>query len=280
MPPVLAPSSAGAERLLAGIDFTCSPSRRKPVTVASGRLAAGVLRVEAIAALPTLAQFEDWLQTPGPWLAAFDFPFGLPRPFVEANRLGETCAEVLAAVRARCPDRMAWRAYIDAWGNTRPAGSRLPHRASDLASNVLPTSALQTRYVPVGLMYYEGMARLLESGVTIAGLHLGDPARVALEGYPRRLAHALVERRSYKNHDRPDRTLAREAIVAALEAGAGSGIVLALEAELRASLIAEASGDRLDAVLCLVQAARASRLPNDGMPSDVDPVEGWIPDTS
>jgi hypothetical protein len=280
MPPVRPPPPAGAERLLAGIDFTCSPSRRKPVTVASGRLAGGVLRVEAIAALPTLAQFEAWLQTPGPWLAAFDFPFGLPRPFVEANGLGETCAEVLAAVRARCPDRMAWRAYIDAWGNTRPAGSRLPHRASDLASNVLPTSALQTRYVPVGLMYYEGMARLLESGVTIAGLHAGDPARIALEGYPRRLAHALVERRSYKNDDRPDRTLAREAIVGALEGGAGSGIVLALEADLRASLIAEASGDRLDAVLCLVQAARASRLPNDGMPSVVDPVEGWIPDTS
>ena len=50
---------------------------------------------------------------------------------------------------------------------------------SDRASTVLPTSALQTRYVPVGLMYYEGIQRLLASGVTIAGLHAGDPDRVA-----------------------------------------------------------------------------------------------------
>jgi len=266
-------------RLLAGIDFTCSPSRRKPITIATGRVDGSLLHVEALASLPTLAHFEAWLRTPGPWLAAFDFPFGLPRVFVDANGLGATCAEVMASVRARCPTRMAWRAYIDAWGNTRPAGSRLPHRASD-AAGVLPTSALQTRYVPVGLMYYEGVARLLESGVSIAGLHAGDPARIALEGYPRRLAHALIERRPYKNHDLPDRMAAREAMVGMLgRRDSRGGIALALDADLRASLIAEASGDRLDAVLCLVQAARAARLPNHGMPVGIDPVEGWIPNT-
>ena len=174
---------------------------------------------------------------------------------------------------------MAWRAWIDAWGNTRPAGERLPHRASDLASAVLPTSALQTRYVPVGLMYYEGMARLVASGVTIAGLHAGDAQRVAVEGYPRRLAHALIARRSYKNRDQPDRRAARAAIVAALESdGATRGFTLAIGAPLRESLIEEASGDRLDAVLCLVQAARAAALPRHGLPETVDPVEGWIPD--
>ena len=36
------------------------------------------------------------------------------------------------------------------------------------------------------------------------------------------------------------------------------------------------SGDRLDAVLCLVQAAVASRLEHYGLPDDIDPVEGWI----
>ena len=268
-------------RLLAGIDFTCSPSRRKPITIATGRLDGTRLQLDAIDSLTTLQQFEDWLRTPGPWLGAFDFPFGLPRIFVDANALGGTCAEVMASVRARCPDRMAWRAYIDAWGNGRPAGSRLPHRASDRASTVLPTSALQTRYVPVGLMYYEGMQRLLASGVTIAGLHVGDPARVALEAYPRRLAHSLIEWRSYKNQDLPDRGAAREAIVRTLERPEGDdSLALRIADEpLRASLVGEASGDRLDAVLCLVQAARASRLPNHGMPATIDPVEGWIPNT-
>ena len=35
-------------------------------------------------------------------------------------------------------------------------------------------------------------------------------------------------------------------------------------------------GDRLDAVLCLVQAAWAAAQPNHGLPLDVDPIEGWI----
>ena len=35
-------------------------------------------------------------------------------------------------------------------------------------------------------------------------------------------------------------------------------------------------GDRLDAVLCLVQAAWASTQPRFGLPADVDPLEGWI----
>jgi hypothetical protein len=275
------PAELHDSRVFAGIDFTCSPSRRKPITIATGQIEGGRLCLQSIESLTSLERFEAWLHTPGPWLGAFDFPFGLPRAFVDANALGSTCAEVMAAVRARCPDRMAWRAYIDAWGNARPAGSRLPHRVSDRASAVLPTSALQTRYVPVGLMYYEGMQRLLASGVTIAGLHAGDPERIALEAYPRRLAHSLIERRSYKNQDLPDRTAARAAIVRALEQDAGgTSLALAIaDADLRASLLGEASGDRLDAVLCLVQAARASRLPNHGMPERIDAVEGWIPNT-
>lgn len=262
---------------LAGVDFTCNPSSRKPVTVALGRIDGGVLRLAAIDTHARLDAFESWLATPGPWLGAFDFPFGLPRDFVEANGLGAGCAEVIAAVHARCPTRMAWRGFIDAWGNGRPAGTRLLHRRTDRASPASSTSPLQTRYVPVGLMYYEGVARLVRAGVTMPGLHAGDPQRVALEGYPRRLAHALIERRSYKNRDLPDRAEARRAIVTALESPSpGAGPLLMLDAALRRTLVADASGDRLDAVLCLVQAARASQRSGYGLPQAIDPVEGWI----
>jgi hypothetical protein len=263
--------------LLAGVDFTCKPSAKKPVMVALGRLERGRLRVAALESFATLAGFESWLATPGPWLGAFDFPFGLPRAFVEANGLGTRCAEVIARVHERCPNRMAWRALIDAWGNAQPAGARLLHRRTDAASPVTSTSPLQTRYVPVGLMYYEGVARLVRGGVTMPGLHVGDPERIALEGYPRRLAHALIERRSYKNEDLADRAAAREAIVQALTARPLSeGATLSLDAIMRRSLIADASGDRLDAVLCLVQAARASCRHRFGLPATMDPVEGWI----
>jgi len=263
--------------LLVGVDFSCNPSRKKPVTVATGSLAGAALRVEAVEELPTLEGFAAWLRRPGPWLGAFDFPFGLPREFVESNGLGATCAEVIAGVRARCPSRMAWRAFIDAWGNARPPGQRLLHRLTDTATGVASTSPLQTRYVPVGLMYYEGVARLVAAGVTMPRLHAGDPLRIALEGYPRRLAHALIGGRSYKNKDLPDRAQAREAIVGLLESSpAGMRFAVALDPALRRSLVAELGGDRLDAVLCLVQAAGAAQREGYGLPADVDPVEGWI----
>ena len=265
-------------RPLVGVDFSSNPSRRKPITVARGALAGARLRVDAIDALATLAAFERWLAAPGPWLGGFDFPFGLPRAFVDAHAFGATAAEAIAAIRARCPTRMAWRALIDTWGNTQPAGARLLHRRTDRASAVVSTSPMQTRYVPVGLMYYEGVARLIDAGVTIPCLGVdGDPERVALEAYPRRLAHAIVERRSYKNSALDDRRAARTDIVAALEGGRGRfGFALSCDAALRASLIDDASGDRLDAVLCLAQAAIASRRERYGLPQDVDPVEGWI----
>ena len=262
---------------LVGVDFTSSPSRRKPITIAHGIAAGGELRLHRVDALRTLDAFDAWLDGDEPWLGAFDFPFGLPRAFVDANALGSTCAEVSAGVHARCATRMEWRAFIDAWGNARPAGQRLLHRATDRIGGAASTSPLQTRYVPVGFMYYEGLSRLLAAGATLPGLRDGAADRIALEGYPRRLAHALVERRSYKNTDDDDRRQTREAIVAGLEAATATpGLALRVEPALRASLVDDASGDRLDAVLCLVQAAVASRRPGFGLPLDVDPVEGWI----
>jgi hypothetical protein len=41
-------------------------------------------------------------------------------------------------------------------------------------------------------------------------------------------------------------------------------------------LLDDGSGDALDAVLCLIQAAWAAGRPNHGLPAQVDPLEGWI----
>ncbi|MGZ8260202.1 MAG: hypothetical protein ACXWUL_06585, partial [Caldimonas sp.] len=70
---------------------------------------------------------------------------------------------------------------------------------------------------------------------------------------------------------------ARAAIVAGLENGCERfGLALACNPALRKTLLDDASGDRLDAVLCLAQAAIASRRERYGAPERVDPVEGWI----
>ncbi len=271
-------SPAGDAWRLLGVDFTCAPGRRKPITVAHGRLAGAVLRLEGVDALTSLADFETLLAAPGPWLGAFDFPFGLPREFVQAQGLGETTDAVIAELKHRCPTRMDFRAMVDAWGNGRPAGQRLIHRRTDTAmAGVSSTSPLQTRYVPVGFMYYEGLSRLVAAGLTIPRLRSGDPVRVALEGYPGLLAHELIGRRSYKNSSSPDRLIARKDLLEALEQGRTRlGLRLKLTHAQRDALADDASGDRLDAVLCLAQAAWASGRPGHGLPAEVDAVEGWI----
>jgi hypothetical protein len=264
--------------LLLGVDFTSAPSRRKPITVARGRRAGAVLRLDRIDAVATMAGFEALLAEPGPWFGAFDFPFGLPREFVDSLGLGDNSVAVNAELRRRCADRMAFRTLVDAWGNARPAGQRLIHRRADAAMpGISSSSPLQTRYVPVGFMYFEGLSRLLQAGVSLPRMHEGDADRVAVEGYPGLLAFELIGRRSYKNKESTDRLIARKDIVDALEQGRTRlGLRLKLTHAQREALVDDASGDRLDAALCLVQAGWASEQPAGGVPADVDVVEGWI----
>ena len=174
------------------------------------------------------------------------------------------CTPASAVSVARCSRR---------W----PLGCVLPQASIKARAGVQSTSPLQTRYVPVGFMYYEGLSRLVAAGVQIPGLREGDAARTALEGYPGLLAHELIGRRSYKNSPEPDRLIARKDMVDALEQGRTRlALRLKLTHAQRDALVDDAAGDRLDAVLCLAQAAWASGQPRFGLPEQIDPVEGWI----
>ena len=75
----------------------------------------------------------------------------------------------------------------------------------------------------------------------------------------------------------PARREARVELLRSLEAGESRlGLALGVDAGQRDALIGDGSADRLDAVLCLMQAAWASKRPGYGLPDDVDPLEGWI----
>lgn len=275
---------------LHGIDFTSAPSRRKPITVADGRVeAAGgraVLRLERIEALADLDAFEAWLRRPGPWLAACDFPFGLPRslmvelgwpcrPDARHSAWAASIRHVASMTRSRMIEQ--FRAYCA----SRPVGSKFCHRATDRLAGSSPS--MKWVNPPVALMLHAGAPRLLAAGVDLPGLQRGDPARVVLEGYPGFVARGLIGRRSYKADARsrqtPDRREARMQIVSCLERGDHRfGPSLVAAAAQRSACIDDASGDSLDAVLCLLQAAWAWQRRDHcfGLPDAVDPVEGWI----
>jgi hypothetical protein len=258
-----------------GVDFTCAPRAAKPITAACAVLQKTVLRIERIERLATFAEFEALLARPGPWIGGFDFPFSLPRELV--RDLGwPTDWEKLVA-HCSTLDRLAFRAMLDAYRNTRQAGSRYAHRATDYPAG--SSSPMKLVNPPVALMFHEGARRVLASGVDVPALRKGDPQRVALEAYPGLLVRKqLGLRASYKSDTRAEQNVARrrvrKQVVEALKAGKPLGIRLQVKNERE--LVADGSGDLLDAAICAVQAAWAVGKPKYGIPADAPRGEGWI----
>ena len=265
------------ELQLLGVDFTSAPSRRKPITVARGALGGARLSLQGLDELADFAAFEALLRSPGPWLGAFDFPFGLPRELIES--LGWP-REWFALIRhyAALP-RPIIREHFAAFCAQRPKGSKFARRACDGPAGSSPS--MKWVNPPVALMLHAGVPRLIDAGVHLPGLHDGDVTRIAVEAYPGLLARELIGIRSYKSDDRakqtPARLIARKDLLEALEQGRTRlGVQVRMTHAQRDALAADASGDRLDALLCLVQAAWASRQPRHGLPACSDDLEGWI----
>jgi len=261
-----------------GVDFTSRPRRRKPITIASGRARRSAFQLDSLEECADWQEFESWLRRPGPWIAGFDFPFGLPREAVEDLGLPTQWPQLVACCRRQGRDE--FRALLDRYRESRPAGKRYAHRATDHPAG--SHSPLKLVNPPVGLIFLEGAPRLLDAGVAIPGLHQGDPQRVALEAYPGYCARRMAKG-SYKNDAKvkqtPERKQVRKSMVAALVTGDNPfGLVLTGSKQLVNSLISDATGDRLDAVLCAMQAAWAwqRRKSNYGLPAHIDPIEGWI----
>lgn len=236
------------------------------------------MRIDDFERLETFAGFETLLARPGPWLAACDFPFGIPRVFARDQGWEGSWAEMVRAAAAL--DRPTWRNLLDAHRAPRPAGDRTPHRATDLPAR--SHSPLKLVNPPVALMFHEGAPRLLAAGVHLPGLHDGDATRIAVEAYPGLLARRLGAG-SYKADDRarqtPERHAERARLLAALERGASDHPRLDRpDNAVRERILADATGDHLDAVLAAVQAAACALAgpPHWGLPEEIDPLEGWI----
>jgi hypothetical protein len=272
-------------RLLLGVDFTSAPRPRKPITLAVGRLMGGasrpLYRLESVRDLASLDAFEAFLREPDEWLGGFDLPFGQPRSLIEHEGWP---AEWPAFVEFYCRQpRALLRDRFRAWCAARPAGDKFAWRQADKPAGSSP--AMRWANPPVAWMMHAGIGRMLAAGLDFPAHRVRGPRsragrRVALEAYPGFTARHVV-RTSYKSDvpasQTPQRQANRRRIVAALVEGtAGLAPRLDVSAAVRRSLVADAAGDRLDAVICALQAAHAAFLPGYGLPPNLDPLEGWI----
>ena len=262
-----------------GVDFTCAPRRQKPITVAASQLVRSTLRVEKLERLETFAEFEAFLARPGPWVGGFDFPFSLPRELV--RDLGWPGDWPALVAHCNGMNRLEFRARLDSYRASRPAGKKYAHRATDHPAG--SSSPMKLVNPPVALMFHEGGRRLAASDVNLPGLLERSSTKVALEAYPGLLVRKqLGIRESYKSDTRrehtPARRAARRTVVQALKAGRPLGILCVIESKLEREVIADGSGDLLDAVICATQAAWGwtRRSSNYGLPADTPAGEGWI----
>jgi hypothetical protein len=261
----------------AGIDFTSRPTKRKPIVVALGTFDGQSVRLDAIQSHTCFDDFSAWLQAPGDWVGAFDLPFGLPRELIATLGWPTDWLPLMRHYAALSREQI--RDTFAAFCRARPAGGKFAHRACDGPAGSSPS--MKWVNPPVAFMLHAGVPLLIAAGVHLPGLHDGDTTRVAIEGYPGLLAREVLGNRSYKSDDKakqtPERLIARKDLVDALEQGRTRlALRLRLSHAQRDALVADASGDRLDAVLCLLQAAWARAQPGYGRPAGADSLEGWI----
>ncbi|MBB6561182.1 hypothetical protein HNP48_003870 [Acidovorax soli] len=268
--------------VLLGCDFSSSPTRRKPVVLALGRREGARVQLTELVRLETLAAVGRWLAEPRVWVGGFDLPFGLPRELLQT--LGWPLQWHASMQHYRTLTRPQIREAFAAFCDARPVGGKFAHRATDGPAGSSPS--MKWVNPPVAYMLHAGLPLLLDAGVHLPGLHAGDPTRVALEAYPGLLAREVLQRRSYKSDDvakqTPERLIARKDLLTALELGQTRlALRLKLTHAQRDALVADASGDSLDAVLCMLQAGWAEQRHAEGdalygLPPGLDPLEGWI----
>ncbi len=253
-----------------GIDFTSAPRPGKPITFASAELENRHLSIQTVSVWPDpeFKAFREFLETPGPWVAGLDFPFGQPRQL--AATLGIATLDWSNYVRYLTdlpPD--GFKDLLRSHRCTPPCGKRRHQRKTDHRAGST------------------GARCLLDSGVNILPCCPRQDQRIAIEAYPKLVAKFILGRRPYKDGNvsqREDRSKARWEIIKNLQAARfrewyGFDVTLS-DSEIAERTVIDWQGDLLDALLCAVQAAWAHSVLHDGSaPSlECDALEGWIAD--
>ena len=264
-----------------GVDFTSRPRKAKPITCAECRFDGQTLTLTSIQTFASFEAFEDWLATPGPWIAGLDFPFGQPHKLIQNLDWPKDWSAYMALIAAM--EREEFVQLLEDYKDKREAGDKEHLRETD---RVAKSASPQKIYnPPVGKMFYEGATRLYRSQLSIEPVRPTHDLRIAIEVYPALLIRRYLGRTPYKSDTRAKQTAEKQAarieLLRALQAKAfyhDYQFHLGLSPEFRDRLIEDVAGDELDAVLCAIEAAWSwnQRNENLGIPRDVDRNEGWI----
>ncbi len=262
-----------------GIDFTSRPSKSKPLTCLICNFDGAVLIANELVMWPSYDGFENFLSSPGPWVAGIDFPFGQSRRFIKNVGWPDEWQDYIKLVSLM--KRSEFRSMLDEYRKLRPFGDKEHRRSTDIAASSISPQKLYG--VPVGLMFFEGAPRLLKAKVLVPGITDGDPNRIVVEAYPGVLAKRLIGRRSYKQDNSKkqtsDQASARADLLDKILIG-GSAEEYGFRVEAPRDLCDDPTGDTLDTLMCAMQAAWAwtQREATFGAPLNLDPSEGWISD--
>jgi hypothetical protein len=266
-----------------GIDFTSAPNLKKPITCAVCTLQENHLRVQECLKLVSLSDFEAFLRFNGPWLAAFDFPFGLPSDLISNLDLPEKWEDYMQVISSK--GKKKFEEILKRYGEGRAKGDKLHLRTTDVLAGA--RSPMMLFRVPVGKMLFEGSTRLLQANVSILPCRPLANNRIVVESYPALVARKFIGKQSYKSDERSKQTKGREMarleIVNGLRSGEIEkwyGLRVELSDEMSKKLVEDPKGDELDAVLCSVQGGWAwlQRFSGYDIPEACRKIEGWIVD--
>ncbi len=266
-----------------GLDFTSAPRREKPITCVAATLIEGALHVESLVGFESFDTFENFLGSPGPWIAGMDFPFGQPEKLRRNLGWPESWDEIARLVGDLSATEFAQ--LLTEYRDARESGDKHHRRDTDVLAR--SQSPMTLFGVPVAKMFHRGAPLLERSRVNIIPCRPLNKDRIVVEAYPALVARRYLGKAKYKSDTRrqqtPKREDARRELLDLLQGPRLAdefGIMLDLPAVLAGEFIADATADRLDALLCAIQAAWSWTLrdQNYGIPAGIDPAEGWIVD--
>jgi len=303
-----------------GIDFSSSPSAKdsksknaKWMYLASCKLTGNCLTVKSLTPLngkkaDDYTQLVTLLSSAGPWVAGIDVPFGMPIECIEyfqwllAEDTEQTWAKYVDRVR-KMKTRKEFKKKIEDWRHPtklkkpkkgkEPTGEKESVRKYRLIDRLINSQSPMNCIRPaVGSMFFEACELLRANPASIPPVRLvSEENRHIVETYPRLVVDRLsVGSKEYKEAD--DLEDVRQQIVTCLsDASEDSaiqrwyGLTVTMDEETAKECVADWDGDKIDSVLCAVQAAWASRQERFGIPrfnssvlNGVVALEGWVPD--